>query len=96
MLNVKIELKFLTVYDDLWRSRVVFRESALFQLCAHIARWFTHVLVSGESSRSQLLRGLRHCFSTAGPRPATGPASYRKENLPGRVPTKVENHWSKA
>jgi hypothetical protein len=47
-------------------------------------------------SRSQWLRCLRQCFSTAGPRPVTGPSSYRKKNLPDRGLTKVENHRSKA
>jgi hypothetical protein len=37
---------------------------------------------------------LAHCFSIAGPRPSTGPSSYRKKNLPGRGLTKIENHCS--
>jgi hypothetical protein len=38
---------------------------------------------------------LEQCFSTAGPRPGSGPSSYRKKDLPGRGLTKVENHWSR-
>jgi hypothetical protein len=39
-----------------------------------------------------LLGSIDQCFSTAGPRPGTGPSSYRKKTLPGRGVTKVENH----
>jgi hypothetical protein len=38
---------------------------------------------------------LDQCFSTAGPRPGTGPSSYRKKNLPDRGLATVENHWSR-
>jgi hypothetical protein len=34
-------------------------------------------------------------FSTADPRPGTGPSSYRKKNLPGRGLTKIENHCNR-
>jgi hypothetical protein len=42
----------------------------------------------------QPLRTIVQCFSTAEPRPGTGPSSYRKMNLPGRGLTKVKNHWT--
>jgi hypothetical protein len=47
------------------------------------------------SSQKTIMKGLSQCFSTGGPRPRTGPLSYRKKNLPGHGLTKVENHWFK-
>jgi hypothetical protein len=37
---------------------------------------------------------LWQCLSIAGPRPDTGPSSYRKKYLPDRGMTKVENQCS--
>jgi hypothetical protein len=41
---------------------------------------------AGNTNGKKVLcvQDLRRCFSTAGPRPGTGPSSYRKKNLPGR------------
>jgi hypothetical protein len=42
--------------------------------------------------QAKTVHALDQCFSNAGPRPGTGPSSYRKMNLPGCGLTKVENH----
>jgi hypothetical protein len=45
------------------------------------------------ASRRLGMDGLDQCFSKAGPRPGTGPPSYKKKNLPGRGVTKFDNHY---